>query len=200
VNVAAATDEDLMRAFVRGNERAFAVLVDRHGKDVKAYALRLLRNAESAEDVFVETFTRVAQHRDRWEPKGTLRGWLFTIAHRLCLDGLRQRQLQKERHPHVIELELGRALQPSPEAEAMLQELAGELEAAIARLPEGHREVLLLRVVHGLSSEETAAIVGLDEEQVRSQLSYARKRVRASIEEAQAAPIQAMGVSPRRPA
>jgi RNA polymerase sigma-70 factor (ECF subfamily) len=174
-------DADLMRAFALGNERAFAVLVDRHGRDIKAYAVRMLRNAELAEDVFVETFTRVAAHKGRWEARGSVRGWLFTIAHRLCIDMLRDRQRALANQSKIIELEVGRQVQPSPEAEAMLQQLAAELEKAIARLPEAHRQVLLLRVMHGLSSEETAQIVGLDEEQVRSQLSYARKQIRLHL-------------------
>jgi len=175
-------DADLLRAFARGREDAFAVLMERHGSAVKGYALRTLRSPEQAEDVMVETFLRVAAARGRWEDRGSVRGWLFTVAHRLCIDQLRRRRLERQSLPRVVELEADRGMAPSPEAEALLGETARELERALAQLSPEHRTVLLLRVVHGLSSEETAAAVGLDESQVRSQLSYARKRIRELIE------------------
>ena len=179
---ASASDEALMSAFARGDETAYAELVHRHGAPLKAYALRLLRNAEQAEDVFVDTFLRVARDRAVWQPTGSVRGWLFTIAHRICLDLLRKRRRDQEREPQIIAFEASRQVQASPEAAAEVGELADALELAIAELPVGHREVVLLRLVHGLTGAETAAVVGLDEEQVRSQLSYARKRIRAALE------------------
>lgn len=175
----APTDDALMTAFARGDERAYAELVRRHGLALKAYALRILGNPELAEDVFCETFLRVARERDRWQPTGSVRGWLFTIAHRQCIDVLRRRKLDSEREAQVIAIETARQRQPTP-AEAA--ELNQALEAAIGQLPLGHREVVLLRLVHGLSAAETGTILGLDEEQVRSRLSYARKRVRELLE------------------
>jgi RNA polymerase sigma-70 factor, ECF subfamily len=124
--------------------------------------------------VFVETFLRVARERDRWRPTGSVRGWLFTMAHRQCLDILRRRKRDAARELQVIALETARRQTDEGEGEA--------LEAAIGRLGQEHREVILLRLVHGLSSAEAAAILGLDEEQVRSRLSYARKRVREMLE------------------
>lgn len=176
-----ATDEELLLATGRRREAAFAVLVERHGATIKAYALRLLRSPEQAEEVFVDTFARVAARGGRWESRGTVRGYLFTIAHRLCIDHLRQRRRDRLAWPHVVALEQERSVHPSPEAEVALGQTAQALERAIAALPEGHRQVLLLRAVHGLSSEETARVVGLDESQVRSQLSYARKHLRETL-------------------
>jgi RNA polymerase sigma-70 factor (ECF subfamily) len=182
-------DDQLLAAFGRGDDAAFATLVERHGAAIKTYALRMLRNAEAAEDVYVETFTRVAAQRGRWTPGGTVRGYLFTIAHRLCIDVIKRRQREIAGQAQVIELETHREVAASPEAVAILDQTAAALERAIAQLPEAHRQVLLLRVVHELSTEETAAIVGLGEEQVRSQLSYARKQLRVHLAE---------GAAPRR--
>ncbi len=174
------TDEELMTAWMRGDERAFAALVERLGAAVKGFALRMLRSQDQAEDIYAETFLRVAN--SRWTPTGTVRGYIFTIARRLCLDVLRQRRTVRQAVPHLVELDWG-APTPNPEAKALLKEQAGWLEAGLARLPEEHREVLLLRVVHGLSAAEVAAVTGLQEGQVHSQVSYARKRLRAALDE-----------------
>lgn len=165
-----------MLAWGRGDERAFDELVHRHGGPIKGYALRMLRSPEQAEEIYVETFLRVAGQRGRWENRGSVRGWLFTIAHRLCIDVIRKRKTEREAMPHVLEMENARAT-PSPEAIAQLGEKAARLERALAKLPEEHRQVVLLRGIHGLPASEVAVIVGMTESQVHSALSYARGRL-----------------------
>lgn len=169
-----------MTAWQRGDERAFTALADRLGAAVKAFALRMLRSEDQAEDVYSETFLRVATAK--WTPTGTVRGFIFTIARRLCLDILRQRRTARQAVPHLVELDWG-APTPNPEARALLKERAAWLELGLSRLPEEHREVLLLRVVHGLSAAECGSVLGLAESQVHSQVSYARKRLRALLDE-----------------
>lgn len=100
----------------------------------------MLHSPQQAEEVYVETFLRVAR-TTVWEERGTVRGYLFTIAHRLCLDILRQRKVTRLAVPHLVELAEARPPTPSPEA------------------------------------------LGLDEDQVNSQVSYARKRLRTWMEE-----------------
>lgn len=178
------TDEELMGAWMRGDERAFSTLVRRHGAAIKGFAFRMLRNDDEAEDVLSETFLRMAT--SAWKPSGSARGWLFTIARRLCLDILRHRRILRASVPHLVELDWG-APTPNPEARALLKEQAEWLEAGLARLPEEHREVLLLRMVHGLSAAEVGMVLGLQEDQVHSQVSYARKRLRLVLEEADGA-------------
>ena len=175
-------DLDLISAFFAGDRRAFEELVGRHGAPVKAYALRMLRNAEQAEEVYVDSFTRLAC-LGAWEQRGTVRGFLFTVAHRLCLDRLRRRKTQRDAHEGLVELTRRRSFAPSPESRAAWGQLAAQVEDAIGQLPEEHRQVLLLRTVHDLSGAEVAAALGLEEHQVRSQLSYARKRLKELLSE-----------------
>lgn len=169
-----------MRAWLGGREAAFAELVARHGLAVKCFALRMLRDEAQAEEVYAETFLRVAA--GRWQPTGSARGWIFTVARRLCLDLLRQRRTARENVPHLVELNWG-APPSNPESQTLAAEQASWLEAGLARLPEEHREVLLLRVVHGMSAAEVGEVLGLAEHQVHSQVSYARKCPRALLEE-----------------
>lgn len=186
-------DVSLLADFASGDEGAFASLLARHGPAIKGYAARMLQSPQQAEEVYVETFLRVATSRGAWEPRGTVRSWLFTIAHRLCLDVLRRRKTARDAVPHLVELGWGPPA-PSPEARALLRERAEELEEALARLPEEHREVLLLRVVHGLSAAEVGRALGRSEAQVNSEVSYARKRLRALLgDQDEAAPLARRG-------
>ena len=182
MSLAATKDEKLLRAFGKGRHDAFEELVRRYGGPIKGYALRLLRNAELAEEVYVDTFERVARFgAKKWDQRGTVKSWLFTIAHNRCIDLLRAQRRAHDANPDVVALERTRYFTPNPEAEAALGELTEHLETAIQSLSDDHRQVLLLRTIHGLSSKEVAEIVGLDESQVRSQLSYARKCLRAEL-------------------
>jgi DNA-directed RNA polymerase specialized sigma24 family protein len=63
----------------------------------------MLHSPQQAEEVYVETFLRVARDRVEWQQRGTVRGYLFTIAHRLCLDILRQRRVMREAVPHLVQ-------------------------------------------------------------------------------------------------
>lgn len=172
------TDVELLQRFARGHEDAFEALVRRHGAAIKAFALRMLSSRDDAEDVYAETFLRVARAKGQWEARGTVRAWLYTLARRQCLDVLRHRAVVRRAEHHMVELEHWRGATPSPEARAVLGQEADRLEQALARLPEEHREVVLLRTIHGLDAAESAEALGCTEEQVHSRLSYARKRLK----------------------
>jgi RNA polymerase sigma factor (sigma-70 family) len=179
------SDEQLLIDFTSGpsaREAAFQELVRRHGAGVKGFAYRLLHSRDEAEEVYAETFLRVAQSAARWEPRGTVRAWIFTIARRLSYDVLRHRTVVRRGESSVVELERWRGAVPSPEARAQLGQVADRLERALAQLPEEHREVVLLRTVHGLDARETAQAMGVTEDQVNSRLSYARRRLRDILE------------------
>jgi RNA polymerase sigma-70 factor (ECF subfamily) len=175
-----ADDVALLAAYLRGDTSAFETLVRRHGADLKGFALRMLGSKEAAEDVFVESFSRLAVVATRWRAGGTVRGFLFTTARRLCLD--ERRRQRSHRGAMLAYSDMPPiAARPGPEALAVLGELASALEEAIASLPAPHREVLLLRLVHGFDGRETADMLGVSEEQVRSMLSYARRLARESL-------------------
>lgn len=194
----APTDEELLQRFRDGQAYAFEDLARRHGAGVKGYAVRMLRNAEQAEEIYTETFLRVAREARSWEARGTVRGWIFTIAHRLCLDRLRRRQTEARGFAEVVTVYADRAVTPNPEAQLLLGERASQLERALGQLPPEHREVLLLRTVHGLSAAETAATVSCTEDQVHSRLSYARKRLAELLtHDGQAAAAAGEARSPR---
>lgn len=177
------TDEQLLHDFSRGKTKAFEILVERYRSALEHYAQRTLQNPQIAEEITADVFERLARERGQWQLHTSFRAYLFAMVRNRCFDEMRRRRREHEAHPHIVALEAHRQQPPHPEAVARLGELAQSLELAISKLPEAHRDVVLLRLVHGLSGEETAQIVQCSEEQVRSLLSYARKQIRKTLTE-----------------
>ncbi len=173
------SDEELLEVFAGGDDDALEELIHRHGMGIKNYAFRILRNEQDAEDVYLETFTKIFLSRAEIRTNESARGFLYTIAHRFALMKLRRKKTTNKYAPMLTAISGGQNVQPSAEERVSAAEMATAVERAIANLSVEHRQVLLLRTVHGLTTKETATAVGRDESQVRSQLSWARKRIRA---------------------
>ncbi|MCB9687147.1 MAG: sigma-70 family RNA polymerase sigma factor [Alphaproteobacteria bacterium] len=172
------SDDQLLRAWSDGEDRAFDELYRRWAGRVTAFCLRMLGRREEAEEICVDAFARVVEGRAR--PQGSFRSWVFTVAHRACIDRLRRRT----RTARVLSL-FGRTAATALDPEEGL--LRGERERALARavdaLPVDHRAIVLLAVVQELPAREVGEILGLTDQQVRSQLSYARRLLRDLIPE-----------------
>lgn len=172
------TDDQLLRAWSDGEEPAFDELYHRWAGRVTAFCLRMLGRREEAEEICVDTFARVVEGRAR--PTGSFRSWVFTVAHRACVDRLRRRA----RTARIVSL-FGAVETPAADPEEGL--LRGERERALAHaiesLPVDHRAIVLLATIQELPAREVGQILGLTDQQVRSQLSYARKLLRDQIPE-----------------
>ena len=119
------------KAYDKGKKDAFTILMNRHSASVKAYALRMLRNVEHAEEICSETFLRIAMKKGTWEDRGySFRSYLFRITHNLAVDLMRRYQTAKRSAEGVLELTLEQQIRPDPEAQAILGERATALERA----------------------------------------------------------------------
>ena len=174
------TDKSLIDAHLQGDPTAFGELVRRYGDNVLGYLTRMSGSREQAEDFFQETFKRVH------EKAHTLRGnqfkpWLFQIATRVAIDGLRRR-----RRLRVISLnqkldcadketeELGAVALADdsyePSGEAIKAEQAKQVQQAIELLPTKQRATLVLAYYQQLSYPEVAAVLGCSIGTVKTQM------------------------------
>lgn len=170
------TDEDLAADHAAGDPEAFERLFERYRGKVHGYARRMLGRAEEADEVTAQTFVRILE--GRYEPTGRFRSYLFAVAHRACLERLRKRRTADKYVPWL------KVVAPSrtPEEVALVGDDQRRMERAIATLPEEHRTVLLLYYGQELASREVAAIVGCTDQQIRSKLAYARRKLREAME------------------
>lgn len=154
-----------------GAEDAFRALYERHAPETLRFLRRMLGDLQAAEDALQETFVRVHRGLEGFDPERPLRPWLLTIARRSAIEALRRRA---RREPPISSL--GSGLDPAVGAErspAEQDETRGAVLAAVGELSPEHREVVLLRLVHGLLLEEVASAVEVTERTVRNRLKDA---------------------------
>jgi RNA polymerase sigma-70 factor (ECF subfamily) len=143
---------DLLARCQAGERAAWDTLVDAYWQRLFGYALRATNNAELAQDLVQETFLRIVQRLDKYDDQGKFEAWLFRILVNLVRDHGRS----LARHPTqstVIEsdgdrIELTDELSgkvPAPFDPLHFQESLEALQGALRRLPEGDRQILLLR-------------------------------------------------------
>jgi RNA polymerase sigma-70 factor, ECF subfamily len=149
--------------------RVFEGLVAAHEHMVLRTAYRLLGRLEDAEDAAQEVFLRLFRNLDRIE--GDPKAWLYRVTVNVCNDHHRKRM-------PVAELDEHRAdPAPDPERAVALDERKRLLMDGLATLGERERTSVVLRDVEGLSTAETAAILGVEEVTVRSHISTARVKL-----------------------
>ncbi len=176
-------DWDLVRQCKRGDSDAFGKLVRRHQQPVFNFCLRLLRNAEDAEDIAQDAFVQAYRNIKKFQPRAKFSTWLFTIAKNLSLNLIRDEQRGKRRMvpvddgPEGVTVATGVADQP--DSEAVVHETATVVRAAIERLSPEHKLMIVLRDLEGLSYKEIGLVINSRAGTVKSRLS----RARASLKE-----------------
>ncbi|AKF08785.1 RNA polymerase sigma factor [Sandaracinus amylolyticus] len=170
-----ASDEELMRAYVAGDARAFEVLFTRYAARVHALFSRTFRSRAIADDLVQTTFLKIHAARATYRSDLPVRPWLFGIAARVRIDELRRRYRTQEVGDDALDsmpLPVEGAADAWPEA----NEAAERVRRAIDTLPDGQRIVVLLHRFEGMSFGEIA--IALREVEGKS-ISEVAVRVRA---------------------
>jgi RNA polymerase sigma-70 factor, ECF subfamily len=182
------SDYDLVTFARKGSEKAYRELLDRYQRPVFSLVYRLVRDRELAEDLAQETFVKVFNHLDRYDPKYKFSSWIFKIASNLSIDHLRRKQ------PETVSLDGSRNARTSDEIEAsrisvasedenpeellLSKELGEQIEAAIGQLRPEYRTAILLRHVEGRPYEEIAEIMEIPLGTVKTYIHRARTELR----------------------
>ena len=144
-----------------------------HLPRLRRYARALTGDVNRADDLVQDTLERALAKLDLWQPGSDLRAWLFTLMHNLFVNQIRVRRPQET----VMEDALD-----EPVSGGQLEALAArDIHAALARLPEEQREVLLLVGVEQFGYAEAAQVLGVPTGTVMSRLSRARERMRQML-------------------
>jgi RNA polymerase sigma factor (sigma-70 family) len=174
------SDAVLLERFGRGDEAAFELLVWRHGPMVLSACRRVLRHEQDAEDAFQATFLVLARKASEAGRRGSLGGWLYTVAYRVALRA-RERQVARGRREGPLEGEPPPTGAASPAEELARREVGPLLEAEVARLPEKYRAAFVLCYFEGKTNEEAAALLGCPKGTILSRLARARERLRRRL-------------------
>jgi len=145
--------------------------------DVYAYAAGLLRDRAAAEDVTAAAFERAYRKRSRFDAKrGSARAWLFGIVRNAALDELRRRGRQAELSTDPVDA----ASVAAPDRDR--HELRLLLDAALAKLEAGERELVALKFFAGLSNGEIADVVGISPSNVGTRLNRTMDKLREACD------------------
>jgi RNA polymerase sigma-70 factor (ECF subfamily) len=172
-----APDGELVRATLRGDERAFAHLVGRYMRKAMAVALEYTAAREDAEDLVQDTFRRVIDGLGRFDPARPFEPWFFTILRNTARNAARSRRI-REHETLPPDHESGR---PGPLEDTARRELRARLREAIGRLPAMQQTCFRLCLVEGLSNAEAATATGLAESTVRVHVFRARQALQEHL-------------------
>lgn len=169
------SDRELVERFLAArDEAAFCDLYDRHAAVMYRCALRHSASPEAAEGAVQEAWLRAARALERFEWRSALRSWLVGITLNCCREQLRRRL-------RLVPLEeAGHGSSASTPAAAPAVGRI-DLQRALAELPEGAREVLLLHDMEGLTHQEIGEALGVSPGTSKSQLSRARSLLRRAL-------------------
>ena len=188
---AAPDEKALVERLQAGDDAAYEELVRTHSGRLLAVARRFLPAEEDARDAVQEAFVNAFRAVDRFEGQARLSTWLHRIVVNAALMRLRTRRRKPEQSIEDLLpgfLEDGHLERPaSPWRETgpdalERQELRELLQQKIQELPEGYRNVLLLRDIEELDTEETAEAMGISTGAVKTRLHRARQALRGLLE------------------
>jgi RNA polymerase sigma-70 factor (ECF subfamily) len=185
------TDEELVARARTKDFAAFEQLVDRYEDKVYRLAFRFVRNETEAKEIVQDTFLSIWRKLDTFKGDAQFGSWVYRVAANAALMRLRSQR----RHPEVSTEELpidfldtyGQIPSPGdnwarrPDDELQSDELRRRIQAAVDELPEIYRTVFLVRDVEGLSTEETAELLGISVPTVKTRLHRARLALREAI-------------------
>lgn len=182
--------EDISLQVLQAQDReVFAALVDRTSGQLYSLLLRILNDEQDAEDILQETYIKAFAALPSFEGRSSLKTWLFRIATNEALMLIRKRKPQvqiTELDDDSDDLETPKEIVDwccLPEAELMTAETHRRLDTAVKKLPLNLRTVFLLRDVQGLTGEETAAVMGISVDNVKTRLLRARFKLREDLSE-----------------
>lgn len=169
-------NKELVLLLQQGDRRAFAELVEGYKKPIYNLAYRMLKDGEEAYDIAQETFLRVFQHINRYDPEYKFSTWIFAIASRLCIDRLRKIKGNLQELSFDIPDN-----QPLPEEQVIKNQLRQEIDEAINQLPEKYRLVIILRHINELSYEEISTVLEIPINTVKTHLFRGREMLKQAL-------------------
>jgi RNA polymerase sigma-70 factor (ECF subfamily) len=169
-------DEDIVARVCAGDAGLFELLMRRHNQRVYRAARAIVRNEDEAEDVMQHAYVRAYEHLHEFEGRARFATWVTRIA---VHEALARTRHARRFEPMSADSE--DAAMPhrsaSPEEHVSDREMRALLEPAIDALPDEFRAVFVLRAVEELSGAETAEVLGIPEETVKTRLFRARGRL-----------------------
>ena len=180
---AAPDDAALVDAALKGDNGAFSSLMQRHKQRLYVFIRRYVGDADEALDLVQESFFAAWSALDRFDAKRSFAIWLRRIAINKCRDWTRRR---KVRNFFFAAAPLNDATSPAPEEtnepnDPELDARLADLDSAIAALPTGLKEALLLTAFDGLAQQEAGELLGVSAKAIETRIYRAKQHLRRAL-------------------
>lgn len=172
------TDEQLVRKYIDGNNKAFDTLLHRHKSKLFSYIMRIVKNKDLADDIFQETFVKIIMtfRQGRYIESGKFSAWLSRIAHNLIIDHFRQEKAENNMSSDDEDINLlNRRDLCEENIEDMMvnDQIKADVRRIIDALPEPQKEVLVMRYYNDMSFKEIAETTGVSINTALGRMRYA---------------------------
>jgi RNA polymerase sigma-70 factor, ECF subfamily len=181
-------DAELVRRALTRDDTAFCTIMERHNRRLYRIARSILRNDSDAEDVVQEAYVKAFTHLGEFRGDSSLATWLSRITMNEALGRLRRepptvdlKTFEAQRVEGEI-IKFPRTMTTDPERTMPQREILQLVERATDNLPEIFRIVFMTRVIEGMSVEETANLLDLPPDTVKTRLHRARRLVREELD------------------
>ena len=190
MNLKKLSDQELLNAYLSGDESAISVLIERHRKRVADYIFMMVKNREIADDIFQDTFIKVIRFlgEGRYTESGRFLSWVLRIAHNQVIDYFRQNKQQNlvtEGDAGYDILNNRKLSEGTIEDRMVSDQIESDVRKLIEFLPEEQREVVMMRYYMNLSFKEIAEQTNVSINTALGRMRYALINLRKLIEEKQ---------------
>ncbi len=183
-----ATDYQLVRQFIDGDNSGIEILIHRHKTKLYTYISMYIRDKSFAEDIFQETFLKVINslRAGKYKDNGKFLSWVMRIAHNLIIDHFRREKQSNMLSNDSYETDLlnSKKLSESNIEEVIVKnQIESDIRNLILELPDDQREVVMLRHYAGLSFREIADQTDVSINTALGRMRYALINIRKLMEE-----------------
>lgn len=187
-NLSGLTDEQLVKAYVGGDNEAFDTLLGRHQQNLFSYILQLVHDRDLADDIFQDTFIKAITtiRQNKYNELGKFAPWLFRIARNLVVDSFRADRTDTTVSTDTASYDvLNRRELADLTAEDMMidMQIEEDIRALVSALPENQQEVLHMRYYRDMSFKEIADATGVSINTALGRMHYAVLNLRKMVKE-----------------
>ena len=181
------TDEELIRRFQAGDERAYVELVNRYKDKLLNFVFQFLGDIEQAEDVVQDTMVRLYEKKHYYKEIAKFSTWIYTIARNLANTELRKRKRRKTTYLSHMSKEERQyeipAVQDDVDQSLHNEFINDRIQSAIKNLPEHYKLVIILRDIQELSYDDISNIVEVPLGTIKSRINRARIQLQAELQD-----------------
>ncbi|MFV0506090.1 MAG: sigma-70 family RNA polymerase sigma factor [Bacteroidales bacterium] len=181
-------DETLISRYMAGDNSAIELLINRHKTRIFTYLMMILKNRDSAEDIFQETFIKVIKSlkKGKYKDNGKFVSWVIRIAHNLVIDHYRKIKLMNTLSNDSSDIDIFNSAKFSDDnIEDIIidDQITNDVKALVEKLPDDQREVVIMRHYLDMSFKEIATATDVSINTALGRMRYAIINLRKMIKE-----------------